>query len=323
MTVLVHVEVRDGRADDEALGILSAARRAGVEPIAVLIGSDVGDAVAVVRRHGPQRVIVVDDSVLAGPDVAPRAAASEAVIDRFAGGLWLAPTTTITTELAAVLGAHLDAGVAWGLVGLGPDRIATRLSGNDTIVADVTWTTTWGIGLFRSHACDPEEGEHRDAPVEHVALPAGWDHGPSIVERPGDPGAVGDLASATTVVAAGRGIGSQDHLALVRELAARLGGAPAVSLPLVELGWAPRSMQVGQTGTIVAPLLYVAVGISGQIQHRVGMERSGTIIAINTDASAPIMGWCDLAVVADAGDLLRRLLDLDLTPASRSSTRPA
>ena len=100
----------------------------------------------------------------------------------------------------------------------------------------------------------------------------------------------------------------------MKELARRLGGVPAVSLPLVEIGWAPRSMQVGQTGTIVAPLLYIACGISGQIQHRVGMERSGTIIAVNTDAGAPIMGWCDLAVVADAGEVLRRLLQFELEP---------
>ena len=82
MTVLVHIEVHDGAPDDDALGILSAAREAGLLPIAVLVGSDVDDAVATVQRHGPSRVLVVDDRSLAGPDIDPRAAALEALIER-------------------------------------------------------------------------------------------------------------------------------------------------------------------------------------------------------------------------------------------------
>lgn len=311
MTVLVHVEVRDGVPDDDALGILAAARHAGLRPVAVLVGCDVDEAPAVVRRHGPSEVLVVDDPSLAGPDVAPRVVAALAAVERFVSGLWLAPTTTVTTELAAVLSARLAAGIAWGLTGLGSERSATRLTGNDTIVAETAWTTPWGIGLFRSHACDPSVVDSVAPDVVHVDLQAGWERGVEIVERPTEAGGE-RLAAATTIVAAGRGIGSREQLDLVRELAELLGGVPAVSLPLVELGWAPRSMQVGQTGTIVAPLLYIACGISGQIQHRVGMERSGTIVAINTDATAPIMGWCDLAVVAEVGDVLRRLVHIEL-----------
>jgi electron transfer flavoprotein alpha subunit len=310
VTVLVHIEVHGEAPDDDALGILAAARAAGLAPVAVVVGSGVAAAVAAVQRHGPSRVLVVDHPSLASSDVAPRAAAVGAVIGRFDGGVWLAPTSTVATELAAVLSARLGAGILWGLVGLGVDGTATRITGNDTIVAESVWTTAWGIGLFRSHACDPAIVNGTEVEVEHIDLPVVPDRGVSIVERPSDTGAGADLAAAATIVAAGRGIGSRDDLELVRELAGLLGGVPAVSLPLVELGWAPRSMQVGQTGTIVAPLLYVACGISGQIQHRVGMERSGTIIAINTDADAPIMRWCDLAVTASAAPVLAALIDL-------------
>jgi electron transfer flavoprotein alpha subunit len=252
---------------------------------------------------------------VAGPDVAPRLATTVAILTAHAGGHWLAATSTITTELAARLAAALDAGLAWALTALSVDDDgvvrAERTSGNDTIVADATWTSTWGLGLFRPHAFDvrafPTTGNES---IDRVDVIAG-DTRIVIDEVATDRGGGGrQLAGADVIVSAGRGIGDPAQLDLVRELASLLGGVAGVSLPLVELGWAPRSMQVGQTGTIVAPLLYVACGISGQIQHRVGMERSGTIVAINTDPNAPIMGFCDLAVVADVKSLLPRLIEL-------------
>jgi electron transfer flavoprotein alpha subunit len=94
------------------------------------------------------------------------------------------------------------------------------------------------------------------------------------------------LAASEIIVSDGRGLGAPQNLALVHDLADALGGAVGVSLALVDMGWAPHAMQVGQTGAVVAPRLYVACGISGQVQHKIGIERSGTIVAINTDRDA-------------------------------------
>lgn len=115
------------------------------------------------------------------------------------------------------------------------------------------------------------------------------------------------IAGAERIVAGGRGLGTAENLNLVHDLADALDAAIGVSLPVVDAGWAPRSMQVGQTGTVVSPRLYVACGISGQIQHRIGIESSHTIIAIHTDRSAPITGFCDMAVVGDLTVLLPQL----------------
>jgi len=115
------------------------------------------------------------------------------------------------------------------------------------------------------------------------------------------------LDTADIIVSGGRGLRSADELDLVRDLADALGGTVGVSLPLVDMGWAPRAMQVGQTGTVVSPRLYIACGISGQIQHKIGIEKSGLIVAINTDKDAPIMSFCDLGIVGDLRTLLPKL----------------
>jgi electron transfer flavoprotein alpha subunit len=122
------------------------------------------------------------------------------------------------------------------------------------------------------------------------------------------------IEEARVVVAAGRGCGEPSNLDLVRRLARRLGGTMAGSRAIVELGWVPHTRQVGQSGTTVGPDLYVAVGISGAIQHVVGMSSSRKVVAINRDPEAPIFKVADIGVVGDALAILPKLLDeLDKT----------
>jgi electron transfer flavoprotein alpha subunit len=314
VNVLVHVEVAAGVADPDALGVLSALRAGGVAPEAVVFGDGVEPALSALIAHGAAAVTVFDDPQLTGAAVDTRLAALSELCGTQPGGRWLAPTTTMTTELAARLAVRLEAGLVWGLTGFGFDDaelVAQRTCGNDTLIADLTWSSAWGIGLVRPHALDPVLGDHPvDVPVTRRALPSGITPGVAVTESVAESVSGPRLDAADVIVAAGRGIGERANLDLIVELADLLGGVAGVSLPLVELGWAPRAMQVGQTGTIVAPLLYVACGISGQIQHRVGMERSGTIVAINTDPAAPIMSFCDLAVVADVKSVVPRLIEL-------------
>lgn len=137
------------------------------------------------------------------------------------------------------------------------------------------------------------------ATLEEVAVPAGVPTQVRIVERKAVQGGVPNLAEAQVIVAGGRGLSNTENFALVRELADHLGGAVGATRAAVDSGWIPYAYQIGQTGKTVKPKLYLAVGISGEIQHKVGMQTSGTIVAINNNREAPIMQFADLAVVGD------------------------
>jgi electron transfer flavoprotein alpha subunit len=216
----------------------------------------------------------------------------------------------VATDLAASLAVALDCGVAWDLhdVRHSPDGpIGIRLALDDAVSVEVGWLGRPAIGIVRLgqlEAAPPVAGPDPEGmPVAEDAAPRTV----RIVERTRAHIEGADLQTADVIVAGGRGLRDRESLVLLDDLAAALGGVVAVSMPLVDRGWMPHSRQVGQTGNKVRPRLYVACGISGQLAHRVGMEKSRVIVAINADATAPIFGICDVGLVGDLHSIVPEL----------------
>jgi electron transfer flavoprotein alpha subunit len=146
--------------------------------------------------------------------------------------------------------------------------------------------------------------------VEQVELP-GEARLPrvTVVERVSEAGAAVPIEEARIIVSGGRGVGGPDGFGLVEEIATALGGSVGATRAVVDAGWVPFSQQIGQTGKIVKPQLYLALGISGAIQHKVGMQTADTIVAVNRDADAPIAEFADLLVIGDLFEFGPALLD--------------
>jgi len=200
--------------------------------------------------------------------------------------------------------------------------VGTRYALDDSLAVEVGWIGEVQLAVFRLGLHDPVE-----APVDGQVVwvqPALSDYALAtrIVEVRGSSAEAASLATADIIVAGGRGMRDRQTLALLEDLADALGGVVAVSMPIVDRGWYPHSRQVGQTGQKVRPRLYIACGISGQLGHRVGMEKSGVIVAINSDPTAPIFGICDAGVVGDlhviVPELTRRVRAAQGSPQGES-----
>jgi electron transfer flavoprotein alpha subunit len=307
---LVFLEHHDGAIQKGALGVLAKAVQLDGAVAGVLIGSGVRGIAESAGPFGAATVFVADDERLSAPlpqarvDVLARLVRDEG-FDRI-----LFAQSVLAADVAAGLSARLDAGLNWDLVDLTADNVGKRPALADSVVVDVGWSSDVKLAIFRSGTFDANEtggtAEVKDAAVEleDFSLQAEMleqahaeQQGPSIEE-------------ADVIVAGGRGLGEPEKFALAEELAQVLGGAVAATRAVVDAGWYPYSAQVGQTGKTVSPKLYVALGISGAIQHKVGMQGSNVIVAINKDANAPIFEFSDLGVVGDLHEIVPKLVEL-------------
>jgi len=256
---------------------------------------------------------VSEDAALESPLPQPRVDALAALIEQSGADTVLFAASVLAADVAAGLAARLEAGLNWDLTDLvleGDELVGKRPALGDTVLVDVGWTATPRLGMVRSGALDAVESGGTAEVEQFEPTFSAFSALATLVEQTQEESSGPSIEDADIIVAGGRGLGAPDAFSLLEELAAALGGAVAATRAVVDAGWYPYATQVGQTGKTVAPKLYVACGISGAIQHKVGMQGAGTIVAINKDANAPIFDFCDLGVVGDLHQIVPKLTEL-------------
>ncbi len=313
MTTLVFLEHHDGAIQKGALGVLAKAASLGGDVAGVVVGSGVADVAASAGAYGASTVYVVDGPAFEAPLPQPRVDALEAVVAAANAENVLFGASVLAADVAAGLSARLDAGLNWDVTDFRLDDgalVAKRPALGDTVLVDVGWSSTPRIALVRSGAFDPVESGGTASVQQVDVTPQDFSTAATMVERAHEESSGPSIEDADIIVAGGRGLGSPDGFKLAEDLATALGGAVAATRAVVDAGWYPYAAQVGQTGKSVSPKLYIALGISGAIQHKVGMQNSGTIVAINKDANAPIFDFADFGVVGDLNQIAPKLAEL-------------
>jgi electron transfer flavoprotein alpha subunit len=293
--------------------VLGKAASLGGEVSGVVVGSDVRGLAGGAGRFGARKVYVVDDPRLDAPLPQPRVDALAKLVREQGFDTVLFAATVLAADVAAALAARLEAGLNWDLVDVVAEDgrlVGKRPALGDSVYVDVGWRSEPRLALIRSGTFDPVESdgeaelEELEIELEDFSLAA------KMLEQAHEESEGPSIEDADVIVAGGRGLGQPENFALVEELARALGGAVAATRAVVDAGWYPYATQVGQTGKTVSPKLYVACGISGAIQHKVGMQNSNVIVAINKDANAPIFEYSDLGVVGDLHEIVPKLTEL-------------
>jgi electron transfer flavoprotein alpha subunit len=313
--ILVYALHYEGAFNKNSLGAVSEGARLaselGTECHAIVVGEGVADELAAsLGSYGATKVFKVEGPEgLAQPVVDAMAQVIEANghdYALFGGGL-------LGFEIGAGLAARLDAGVCMEVTNVRAEDgklVAERPILKDSQVSSVHYRSKVGVIIGRLNAFEVAEDGAGDAAVETVdvefrphSLKA------KMVQRGEQRGADVNIEDADILVAGGRGLGKAEGFQALEELAGALGGAVAATRAVVDAGWWPYSAQIGQTGKTVAPKLYLAAGISGAIQHKVGMQASENIVAINKDSNAPIFEFSDLGIVGDLNKIVPKLTE--------------
>ena len=256
---------------------------------------------------------VVDDDALAAPLPQPRVDALEAVVQDSGADTVLFAASVLSADVAAGLAARLEGGLNWDLIDLrreGDELVGVRPALGDTVLVEVGWASTPRLALIRAGTFDPVESGGSAEVKDVSATFQDFSTRARLVEHLTEKASGPSIEDADVIVAGGRGLGGPEGFSYCEELAEALGGAVAATRAVVDAGWYPYAAQVGQTGKTVSPKLYIALGISGAIQHKVGMQGSGTIVAVNKDPNAPIFDFADLGVVGDLTQIAPKLTEL-------------
>ena len=314
--ILVYVLHKDGEFNKNSLGAVSEgaklAGELGGEAHAVVVGGDdlTDDLCATLGSYGATKVYRAKGAEgLAQPVVDVMA---KVITDNghgyalFGGGL-------LGFEIGAGLAARLNAGVTMEVTNVKAEDgklVAERPILQDSSISESRYKGDVGVIIGRLNAFEASESGGGSATVEDVDVEySPWSNKATMVERGEQRGADVNIEDADILVAGGRGLGQADGFGQLDELAKAFGGAVAATRAVVDAGWFPYAGQIGQTGKTVAPKLYLAAGISGAIQHKVGMQNSENIVAINKDSNAPIFEFTDLGIVGDLNKVLPKLTE--------------
>ncbi len=303
--VLVLVDHVGGRIRKTTHEMLTLARRIG-EPSAVFIGPLSEEAAAGLRQYGAAKTYVVDAAKVGRWLVAPKAEVLAQLVQQVAPAAVLLASSAEGKEVAGRLAVKTDSGLITDAVDLHvqdgvPVTTQSVFAGSYTVRARVTRGTP--IIALKANSVVPSVAEGAGVVEEFTAtIPASAKGAKIVGVEPKGASGRPELDQAEVVVAGGRGTGGDFEP--VEQLADALGAAVGASRAAVDSGWYPHAFQIGQTGKVVSPQLYVATGISGAIQHRAGMQTSKTIVAVNKDAEAPIFELADFGVVGDLHSVL-------------------
>jgi electron transfer flavoprotein alpha subunit len=300
--IFVITEQREGAFRKVSFEALSEGRRLAdaknVPLVAVFCGSGVEALAKDLEKYGPDRILAADDPALAEYTTDAYTHVIAEAVKGQDPELILIGASITGKDLSARLAARLDAGMAMDCVGVrldGDNFVFTRPMYGGKVVADVTIEGTPKIAALRPNVMTITEAP-RAAEVEKIAVQVG-DVKTQVAELKMESTDKVELTEADIIVSGGRG--TAGDFSVVENLAAALGGAVGASRTAVDEGWRPHSDQVGQTGKVVSPALYIACGISGAIQHLAGMSTSKVIVAINKDPEAPIFSKADYGIVGD------------------------
>ena len=301
-SVLVYAELSQGTLASTSLELMTKARDLG-DVYAVALGAGAKNAAAVLGKHGAKAVHVNEDAVFDDYIAEPATDAIASLYEKEKPDLILFGFTPDSREVAGRLAARLGAGLISNASDLSAQDggfVAKVPYFGGAKLASMKANGKPAIVLVRPKSFEvSESGGTAEVKQLEVTI-AESSKRAHIAERVAEASEKVKLEDARVVVSGGRGLGGPQNFPMLEDLANALGGAVGASRAVVDAGWVPYSMQVGQTGKSVRPGVYIAVGISGAMQHTVGMKTSKVIIAINKDAEAPIMKMADLGVVGDA-----------------------
>ena len=312
-SVWVYAETADGTPKPVVLELLTKARALG-DTTAIALGPGASKAAGTLGKFGAKKVYVHEDAAFRDILAAPAVDLLARLIEKDHPALVLFGMTYDGRDVASRLSARLGAALIANATDVSSDgggfKVVNPVFGGSLLVTTVPKSNAPTLVLMRPKAISAEAAAGAGEPqVETLTDPVDTSRSAARVLRREKQKAEGPrLEDATVIVSGGRGLGAPENFKMLDELAGELGAAVGASRAVVDAGWKPYAFQIGQTGKTVKPSVYIAVGISGAMQHTVGMKGAKTIIAINKDPEAPIFKLADLGVIGDVHKVVPQLI---------------
>ena len=310
--IWVYAENVDGVPRPVVLELLTRARGLG-EVAAIALGPGSSKVAEQLAAHGAKKIFVHEDPAFRDLLAVPAVELLAALIEKHQPELVLFGMTYEGRDIASRLSARLGSALIANAVDLdrkdGALAVISPVFGGSLLVTTVPKSPKTPLVLVRPKALAAEPGGGETPQVETLTEPvASGKPAPRVLRSEKEKAAGPRLEDAAVVVSGGRGLGGPENFGMLEELAAELNAAVGASRAVVDAGWKPYAMQIGQTGKTVKPTVYIAVGISGAMQHTVGMKGAKTIIAINKDPEAPIFKLADLGIIGDVHKVVPQLI---------------